>query len=296
MNNSAKTIKEYTKLIEEKLSEYNMKDEWVQKSLTDAIAYSIEAGGKRIRPILTLEFCRICDGEINSALTTACAIEMLHTFSLIHDDLPCMDNDDIRRGIPSCHRVFGEDIALIAGDALSIRSFEIIARSVAKREISAETAVRLIADISDAVGAYGMCGGQVLDLENEHRIVDEHLLYTTHRLKTGALISIACKAGAIVAGASEAQIKAAALYGEKLGMAFQIIDDILDVEGSEELTGKPSSSDKEQNKTTFVTLYGIDKSKELARQLSNDAINLLDNFYNNTFLVDLTKALLMRNK
>lgn len=267
----------------------------MQGNVMDAMRYSAEAGGKRIRPALVLEFAEVCGGDIKSALSCACAIEMVHTFSLIHDDLPGMDNDDFRRGKPSCHVQFGEAMAILAGDALSAMAFGIIAKD---RSIDDKQKVMMIKELADAIGADGMIGGQVIDIENESRAgdIDEENLINMCRLKTGALLKASCRLGCISADADGDIIEKAGLFGEKLGLAFQIVDDILDVTGDEKTLGKPIGSDEQQNKTTFVSLYGIEGSKRKAEELTYEAMGILDEFKGNDFLKELTELLLVREK
>ena len=217
---------------------------------------------------------------------------MIHTFSLIHDDLPCMDNDDFRRGKPSCHKKFGEACAVLAGDALAIRPFQVIAES----ELNDSMKIKLIAELACSSGAEGMIGGQIIDMENEQRsTVNGENLRMMYALKTGRLIKTSCVMGCIAAEASDEQVKNAEEYAHCLGLAFQIIDDILDVTGDEAALGKPIGSDAEENKTTFVTLYGIENAREEAVKLTDKAMKILGRFDNNEFLIELTKYLLDRN-
>ena len=213
--------------------------------------YSLLAGGKRIRPILTLEFCRVCGGDMEKALPFAAAIEMVHTYSLIHDDLPCMDNDDYRRGRLTNHKVFGEANAVLAGDALLTAAFG----SLAKAELPADRICKAVALLSKRAGECGMVGGQVLDLAGEQLVLTEEEIYNVHRLKTGALISAACQLGVIAAGGTQEQLDAADRYAEALGLAFQTRDDMLDVLGDSGKMGKATGMD--ENKNTFVRLYGV---------------------------------------
>ncbi|MDE6150253.1 MAG: polyprenyl synthetase family protein, partial [Ruminococcus sp.] len=245
------------------------------------------------RPVLMLEFCRMCGGDVSKYLDIACTIEMIHTFSLIHDDLPCMDNDDYRRGMPSCHRAFPENIALLAGDALNTLAFEVIANAAMEQRITADKAVMLVSVLSHAVGTSGMIGGQVIDLQSEGKTISLDTLNTLQEHKTGALIEAACVMGVILGGDFE-KIPAAADYANSLGRAFQIVDDILDVTGSFEELGKPIGSDNEQNKNTYVSLMGLDESKAAADKLTAEALRHLDNFKDNEFLYDVTKSLLER--
>ena len=265
-----------------------------QNRLTEAMRYSLEAGGKRVRPVLVTEFCRLCGGTEAMSAAPAAAIEMIHTASLIHDDLPAMDDDDFRRGRPSCHKAYTEAEAILAGDALMILPFQIIAEDSA---LDGDKKAKIISDLAAATAVTGMIGGQVIDIDNETRDdVDEANLRYMYSLKTGALIRTACRMGCIAAGASEEKIKLADEYAKKIGLAFQIIDDILDVTSTTEELGKPVGSDEENNKTTFVTVMGIEKAKEEADVLTGDAMALLENFDGSDFLKALTMELLDRRK
>lgn len=289
-------LQEYIEYTEDNLKKYNVvtSESEQQSELIDAMNYSLEAGGKRIRPVLVYAFCEALCGEYRIATAPACAIEMIHTFSLIHDDLPAMDNDDFRRGKPSCHKAFGEAMAILAGDALSVLPFEIISDD---EILSAEQKVKIISVLSKAVGKCGMIGGQVIDMKNELRNdVDETNLRNMYHNKTGQLIAVSCIMGGICAGASDKQLETAAEFAFRLGLAFQIIDDILDVTSSSDVLGKPIGSDAEENKTTFVTLYGVEKAQEIASEITDEAMKLLDEFENNAFLRDLTEMLLKREK
>ncbi|MCH5304585.1 MAG: polyprenyl synthetase family protein [Ruminococcus sp.] len=269
-------------IIENALYGYIPKGLKYEKNLVDSIEYSLKAGGKRIRPKLVLEFSRLCGGSDKSALPFACAIEMIHTYSLIHDDLPCMDNDDMRRGKPSNHKVFGEDIALLAGDALQSLAFDVMSQSSTLENASAEACVRCINILSSYCGTVGMVGGQVIDLENENKIADLSSVTECNRKKTGALIKAACEMGCVCAGADEEKILAARKFGENIGIAFQIVDDILDVTSSDEELGKPVGSDIDNNKSTYVSLLGVDECKKRVDKLTKDAIDALDCFDGNT--------------
>ena len=265
-----------------------------QNRLTEAMRYSLEAGGKRVRPVLVTEFCRLCGGTEAMSAAPAAAIEMIHTASLIHDDLPAMDDDDFRRGRPSCHKAYTEAEAILAGDALMILPFQIIAED---SELDGDKKARIISDLAAATAVTGMIGGQVIDIDNETRDdVDEANLRYMYSLKTGALIRTACRMGCIAAGASREKIKLADEYAKKIGLAFQIIDDILDVTSTTEELGKPVGSDEENNKTTFVTVMGIEKAKEEADILTGEAMALLENFDGSDFLKALTMELLDRRK
>lgn len=285
----------YTELVNNELEKYRQavfNNIGEQKNAAEAMWYSLSAGGKRIRPVLVLEFCRMCGGDDKSALPAACAIEMIHTFSLIHDDLPCMDNDDLRRGKPSCHKAYGEVDALLAGDALENLAFGVIAES---ESLSDMQKVRLIRTLSKATGISGMIGGQVIDTEYEGKTLPEELLLKMYGMKTGALLRAACEMGCICGGGDDEKIKSAGDYGENLGLAFQIIDDILDIAGSDEKLGKPTGSDAVNGKVTYASLNGVESSAEFASTLSEKALNALDLFEDPVFLKELTMCLLKRD-
>lgn len=294
-NDNKLKLQHYIAVIATHLTKLNpiTSENQLQKNVIEAMNYSLSAGGKRIRPVLLMEFCRLCGGNIDDALDTACALEMIHTFSLIHDDLPCMDDDDFRRGKPSCHVAFEESIALLAGDALAVLPFEIISED---KRLKPETAIRVISELSKAIGTNGMIGGQVIDVEHEGKPVSKEILMQMYSEKTGALIKAACRMGGIIGGADETQLAYISEYAEKLGLAFQIIDDILDIVGSDEELGKPIGSDAEQGKCTFATLYGVEESAKIAEKLTNEALDILGKFNDNEFLIDLTKLLLTRKK
>ncbi len=288
------TVAQYQKIINEAVEKYVPICDFGEDIVHSAMKYSLSIGGKRIRPMLTLEFCRICGGDIYKALPFAVALEMIHTYSLIHDDLPCMDNDDMRRGMPSCHIKFGEEYALLAGDALLTRAFGIIAESELATE-NPSIAIKAIKALSELSGANGMIGGQVVDLLNENRNADISTLETMDSLKTGALIRCAAYLGVICADADENKIRSADIYADKIGHAFQIVDDILDVVGDEESLGKPIGSDKQSGKSTYVTLLGLDESKKYAEELTGIAVEALDIFENDgAFLKELALSLINR--
>lgn len=260
----------------------------------EAMRYSLEAGGKRIRPILTLAFARAAGGQPEQALPLACAVEMVHTYSLIHDDLPCMDDDDLRRGKPSCHVAFGEANALLAGDGLLTLAFATIAKAPASHRTSPAAALRAAGILADCAGVNGMVGGQVMDLSSEGKLVDGDTLREICRLKTAALLEAACRMGVVSANGGEKLEKLAAAYAQKLGLAFQIVDDILDVTGEEASLGKPIGSDAEQRKCTYVTLYGLDEAKRQADAVTAEAMDLLAQLPKAEFLMELTQMLLER--
>lgn len=269
-------------LIEKALYDFVPKGLTLEKNLISSMDYSLKAGGKRIRPQLVLEFARLCGGDVYDALPFACAVEMIHTYSLIHDDLPCMDNDDMRRGKPSNHIVYGEDVALLAGDALQSLAFEIMSSDTVVNKVGAEKAIRCVNILSDYCGAKGMVGGQIIDIEHENKKASLQVVSQLHREKTGALIKAACEIGCVCGGGSQEQITSASDYGEAIGLAFQVVDDILDVTATDEQLGKPVGSDIDNNKSTYVSLLGIDKCKEIVIQQTNIAISSLKSFNGNT--------------
>ena len=285
------TLKEYKILIDAKLAEYFRADDMPQAGLFESMRYSLNAGGKRIRPILVLEFCRITGGDCDKALPAACAIEMLHTYSLIHDDLPCMDNDDLRRGKPTNHVVYGECTAILAGDALQAEAFGTILRSELPAEARAECA-RILAD---AVGADGMCGGQFLDMIGENKKLTAQELDEINSRKTGALLIAACTMGVAAAGGSDKQLEAAAMFGAAIGAAFQIRDDMLDVISTSEQLGKPIGSDAQEHKNTYMALYGADRCMEMIKKLTEQAKAVLNEAFDDTaFLCELADSMVTR--
>lgn len=243
-------------------------------AVTEAMAYSLMAGGKRIRPALTLEFCRICGGDPVKALPLACGLEMIHTYSLIHDDLPCMDNDDLRRGRPSCHKAFGEDTALLAGDGLLTMAFQTLLSADLPPAVLREAGLVL----ARAAGVAGMIGGQAMDLANEGKTVDMDILRRTNLLKTGALIRAAAAMGCIAAGGSAGQRAAADRYAQDIGLAFQIVDDILDRVGDTAALGKTVGSDAANEKCTYVTLWGLEGAMAESERLKESAVQALEVF------------------
>jgi geranylgeranyl diphosphate synthase, type II len=242
-------------------------------SIHRAMRYSVFAGGKRIRPVLCLESARMFTENVNAAIEAGCALEFIHTYSLIHDDLPALDNDDLRRGKPTNHKVFGEAIAILAGDALLTLAFETLAKSA----LEAERRVRVIAEIASAAGTVnGMVGGQVADLEAEGKPVSASGLEYIHRSKTAALIRASIVAGTIAGGAADADVERLRRFGDNIGWAFQVVDDLLDVEESSEALGKTAGKDQAQKKATYPALYGIEKSRAIAAELEAKALGELD--------------------
>ena len=281
------TLKAYQTAVEKYLDSCFTEDR-PQKRLFEAMRYSLLAGGKRIRPVLVLEFCRICGGDWKKALPFAAAIEMIHTYSLIHDDLPCMDNDDYRRGRLTNHKVFGEAQAILAGDALLTAAF----RTASVADADPRTIVQIIQILSGCAGELGMVGGQILDIDGENRTLTAAEVHAIHRLKTGALIAAACRMGVAAAGGSELQMQAARTYAEAIGLAFQIRDDMLDVVGDAKKLGKATHADGKKN--TFVSVYGIDRCKEWIIQENEKALSALKTFSDNQFLMELTAMLASR--
>lgn len=286
------TDREYKAKIDAALDAYFKTDEdYPIKGLADSMRYSLLAGGKRIRPMLVLEFCRISGGDVEAALPAACAIEMLHTYSLIHDDLPCMDNDELRRGKPTNHVVYGECTATLAGDALQAEAFGTILRS----KLPAERRALCAECLADGVGLDGMCGGQYLDMLGEGKKLTEDELNEINSRKTGALLTAACRLGVAAGGGNEAMMEAAMQYGAAIGAAFQIRDDMLDVLSTNEVLGKPVGSDKQENKNTYMALLGKDKCAEMVQRLTSYAKTALRGAFEDTdFLYDLADSLANR--
>lgn len=281
-----------TNYIETELQKYLQSSNTEYKeSLYQAMEYSLLAPGKRIRPILCLEFAKLCGGETEKAIPFAVAVEMIHAYSLIHDDLPCMDNDDIRRGRATNHKVFGEDIALIAGDGLLNKAFEVMLSA----DISSEKIVKASKIMADCAGSEGMIGGQCIDLQSEGQKLSLQALQAMNMGKTVALIKAACSMGAVVAGASDKEVKSAEDFAIGLGMAFQIRDDILDVIGSADELGKNIGMDMQLEKCNYVSLLGIDKCQELVESYTKSALEALDVFTGDkTALINLSNKLINR--
>ena len=262
------------------------------EKLTNAMSYSLTAGGKRLRPILTMEFCRLCGGDSFSALPVGCGVEMLHTYTLIHDDMPCMDNDDMRRGRPSNHKVFGECTATLAGDALQALAFE----TVLDAELPAEARAGCALLLAKAAGYNGICGGQQIDIEWEGRSLTAQELHQIHSRKTSALFQAACQMGVVAAGGTPLQEQAAVAYAQHMGLAFQVRDDMLDVIADQRELGKPIGSDRDEGKTTFVDLIGLSGCEALVEEESGKAKEALAVFEDPSFLCDLTDSLVNRKK
>lgn len=278
-------------LIEAKLKEYA--GSWpAHGRLQEAMAYSLLSGGKRIRPVLTLEVCRLFGGDPEQALPFACGLEMVHTYSLIHDDLPCMDDDDLRRGKPTNHKVFGECMAVLAGDGLLTAAFE----TLASADLTPAQLVRGVQCLSRAAGPAGMVGGQVLDTDGEGKALSYEEITQIERLKTGCMIEAAARLGAIAAGGTRWQEGDAAQYAKSIGLAFQIRDDLLDVLGDEAEFGKPIGSDAANEKSTFVTLKGVEGCQKLIDELTEEAMKSIRPYSGSEFLCELALYLAGRTK
>jgi len=279
--------REYRVFIEKYLKDiYTAHRSEPQTLLFDSMEYSLLAGGKRLRPIFVLDFCRMCGGDWKKAAPFAAAVEMIHTYSLIHDDLPCMDNDDYRRGRLTNHKVFGEAIACLAGDALLTDAFSLAASAQLPNPRDMALAISVLAKNA---GSLGMVGGQVLDIMSEERTLTEQEVIDIQSRKTGALINAACVLGVIAAGGSEAQISAASGFAGALGLAFQIRDDMLDVIGTQEEMGKGVGTDDTKN--TFVRLYGLEKCEELVSKYTEKAVSMLELFEDNDYMTALAYSL-----
>ena len=279
--------REYREYIQQYLADYYAKfHSEPQKPLFEAMEYSLLAGGKRLRPVFAFEFCRLCGADWKKAAPFAAAVEMIHTYSLIHDDLPSMDNDDFRRGRPTNHKVYGEAMAILAGDALLTDAFAVAAQADTKDLKSLRDAISIL---SECAGSLGMVGGQVLDIMAEQRELNEQEVLDIQTRKTGCLINAACALGAIAGGATEAQFDAACKFAAGIGLAFQIRDDMLDVIGTQEEMGKGVGTDEAKN--TFVKLYGLTKCEELVQTYTNYALEALTVFSNTDYITALARSL-----
>lgn len=281
--------------IEKLLKEYMPEEKGYQKTIFEAMNYSLKAGGKRLRPILTLEACRIVGGNEEDVIPFAIAIEMIHTYSLIHDDLPALDNDDLRRGVPTNHKVYGDAMAILAGDGLLNYAFEIMLKSSIGKENPAKY-LNAINEIAKSSGVYGMIGGQVVDIESEDKKIEMEKLDFIHLNKTAAIIVGCMRAGAIIGDATEKQLENITKYATNIGLSFQIADDILDITGDESKLGKKVGSDIDNNKSTYPSLIGLEKSKEIANDLINEAKTRISNIKGDTeFLNDLAEYIVARD-
>lgn len=292
MNNYEEQLALYAKNANDALRErLTFKGTCPQMQVIDAMRYSLLDAGKRLRAALVMEFARLCRAARGDAVAFACAIEMVHAYSLIHDDLPCMDNDDLRRGKPSCHKAFGEANALLAGDGLLTLAFE----TVADASLPDTRIVEAVKTLSRAAGVFGMIGGQVIDLASEGKQIDYQTLNLLYELKTGALLRASAKLGCIAGGADLQMAAAADAYAKACGLAFQITDDILDVVGTAEKIGKPIGSDVENHKTTYVTLFGVEGAKKAAEEQVELAKESIEGLQDNQFLFWLADMILTRD-
>ena len=271
-------IKEKARLIDIALDNFLPTEETDPEIIHQAMRYSIFAGGKRLRPVLCLTAAEIVGSDVKLLSRAACAVELIHTYSLIHDDLPALDNDDYRRGKLTNHKVYGDAIAILAGDALLTRAFELIAECGQDSSTPPHVVIRVIKEVAAAAGSMGMIGGQVVDIESENKDIDKDTLTYIHSHKTGALFRASVRVGAMLGGGTETQLSQLTRYAESLGLAFQITDDVLDVEGDSAKLGKAVGSDERKNKNTYPARYGLSESKQLARQTVEDAVSALQGF------------------
>lgn len=289
-------LKKRTGEVETVVERYLPKEEGHQKTIFEAMNYSVRAGGKRLRPMLMEETYRLFGGKEQAVEPFMAAMEMIHTSSLIHDDLPCMDNDELRRGLPTTWKKFGYDMAVLAGDALMIYAFETASKAFAMTQYP-ERAARAIVILAEKTGIYGMIGGQVVDVELTGKPIPQEKLDFIYRLKTGALLEASMMIGAILGGASEEEIRRVEEIAAAVGLAFQIQDDILDVTSTSEELGKPVLSDEKNQKTTYVTLVGLDQAREDVAEISSRAVTLLKQLPGqNPFLENLITMLVERKK
>lgn len=291
--------KDYAKRIEKQLEVLLEPKTQVPQIIHEAVRYSVFAGGKRLRPILALTSGDLFGGSEEELINTACALEMIHTYSLIHDDHPDLDNDSLRRGVPTNHMVFGNAMAILAGDALLTQAFQVLGKEAMKEENPEKLKRRLQAnfEIAQAAGSRGMIGGQVVDILSEgSQEKDPSILRYIHTHKTGDLIRASVRSGALIAGANDEELFNITVYAEKIGMAFQITDDILDVKGDQDVLGKNIGSDEERNKLTYPSIYGLEKSEKMAKTAIDDALMFLKKTNkNNTYLEELANYILTRN-
>jgi geranylgeranyl diphosphate synthase type II len=284
---------EKCQVIDKALTEFIPNEGVYPSAIFEAMRYSLFAGGKRLRPIMLMAAADAVGGVGNHYLHVACGLEMIHTYSLIHDDLPAMDDDDYRRGKLTSHKVFGEGMAILAGDALLTAAFTTM---LSQPDVDAAVIVKVLGEISTAAGANGMIGGQVIDLSSEGKTIDLETVKLMHKGKTGALFQAALRAGAQLAGAKEWQVTALTEYAEQFGLAFQITDDILDVTGSQEKIGKPVGSDVRNSKATYVTLYSLQEATDMAKQTVDNALAALSQFGNEAdILREMVRSLLTRD-
>lgn len=283
------------KKIEEEIKSYLPCEEGYQINLFKSMNYSFNSGGKRLRPILLMESFRLCGGIGNDYIPFSAAIEMIHTYSLIHDDLPALDNDDLRRGMPTNHMVYGEAMAILAGDGLLNHAYETMLGESMKLE-NPVYGLKASYEISKAAGIYGMIGGQVVDVESENKLIDIDKLEFIHQNKTAKMIVASMRAGAILAGCDKTILEKITRYSMNIGLAFQIVDDILDIEGDANILGKPIGSDIENNKSTYPSLIGLDKSKKEAKNLISQAKEVISDIEGSEFLISLADYVYNRKK
>ena len=287
-------LKDRVVIVDEYMEKYLPSADKYPEIIHDAMRYSVFAGGKRLRPIMVMEACKAFGGDWEKAMPFACAIEMIHTYSLIHDDLPALDNDDYRRGRLTSHKVYGEDMAILAGDALLHHAFETMAEACV--ELGDLKASKAMLAIAQGAGIHGMVAGQVVDVISEGKQIDKETLDYIHRNKTAAMLIGSLKSGAYMGGASDEDIKKLERVGELVGVAFQVQDDILDVTSTLEQLGKPINSDEKNNKVTYVTMFGVERASEIVEEMSNEAIDILKGMENMDFLIKLTEYLIKRDK
>lgn len=294
--NIIEELEKYKNIIDIELEKVIPNRDLLQKRIFEAMRYSICAGGKRLRPILTLKTCEMISGSYEEAMRVALGIEMIHTYSLIHDDLPAMDNDDFRRGKPTNHKVFGEDIAILAGDGLLNLAYETMLDGIPLNKANYERHIVAIKEISKSAGVFGMIGGQTVDIQLKDNIIEKEKLEFIHKNKTSALIEASIVSGALIAGANQDQIEHLRTYGQAIGLCFQIRDDILDKIGDEKLLGKKVGSDETNHKLTYLSLYGMDNSINEIQKLSIKAIESLSIFKkkDSLFFMELTNYLSYR--
>ncbi|MTI70196.1 MAG: polyprenyl synthetase family protein [Firmicutes bacterium] len=294
LNNELTRLKE---LVEKELDKTLPKVEGEQKNVIESMRYSAFAGGKRLRPILVLKSCELVGGNIKDAMPFALALEMIHTYSLIHDDLPAMDDDDYRRGKPTNHKVYGESIAILAGDGLLNCAYETMINHITENIEDSKKYIKAFTVIAKASGVYGMIGGQVVDIMSESNSFNEKTLDFIHKHKTSALIEASIIAGGLIGDANKEELKRLKEYGKAIGLSFQIRDDILDIIGNKEKLGKDIGSDQSNKKATFVSLYGLEESERKTEKLCKKAINSLDIFKgdNKLFFKDLAEYLVLRD-
>ncbi|ABO49611.1 farnesyl-diphosphate synthase [Desulforamulus reducens MI-1] len=292
--NFKEELKQWSQKVDEALDRYIPSSDAYPSVIHEAMRYSIFAGGKRLRPILVLAATQAVGGNTEKVMPVACAMELIHTYSLVHDDLPAMDNDDFRRGRPTNHKVYGEAMAILVGDALQTLAFELIAQTTESFEADRVNQVTL--EIAKAAGSSGLIGGQVVDILSENRDIDGDTLEYIHRHKTGALFRASIRAGAILGGATVNQLAALTLYAEQMGLAFQIKDDLLDIEGDEAKIGKPVGSDIKNQKSTYPSIYGIEEAKRMATEAAAEAVNAIKIFNHKAeFLQDIMHFIINRD-